>query len=424
MTAQDKLRFVLAGIRTPAKSGDIELCRLLLDAVRDQPSSRWQVQLDYALLIAVSTAHGDLVALFLQHGARARAGEDYIIYLAAVSDRADVMELLLGAADVDAECAARYRQQMSEAAGLLGVAQAMLSEHARSWDESGLPMVFVAAREPTPLDTALLCGHIPAVQWLLNRPDAPAVLGSGRPMVSIVQSGNMEALQVLLQSQSIRSNCDIGWPAVVEIGLAAARTARSPDMIRLLYNEVIGNQLSLEELLKALQWNDPLCREHVTAPFPVSPYRDARAHIWLRYSLIMSACMLTDLALLQDIVALCRRVLQKLQDGISASLERAVQLCTADDMTPVMMLMVYGSYGSLIMGSGQGHPFLVAARSGNVPAVKLWLAKGINAQLLDNEALKRAVQYRHRAVAALLLSNGADPNALSPADRATLHQLC
>jgi len=44
-------------------------------------------------------------------------------YTSLVLGRADVMELLLVATDVDAECAARYRQQMSEPSVLLLIAQ-------------------------------------------------------------------------------------------------------------------------------------------------------------------------------------------------------------------------------------------------------------------------------------------------------------
>jgi len=430
MNTEGKVHFVSAGIRIPAESGDIELCRLMLDAVRHQAVWLWQMDLDHALLISVSQAHIDPITLFLQYGANARDHDDYTIFLAAVSGRVDVMELLLGAADVDAECAARYRQQMIEPAGLLGVAQGLLSAHMTSWRQCRIPTAFFSEGETTPLNTALIAGNIPAVRWLLDHPAAPALLASARPVIALGRSGNIEALQVLLQSHSIRGLSKNVWSNAIQHGLAVARAARLPDMIRLLHNEWVacGKSFSLDNLQKALECNDPLCREYAAAPFPVSSDRNARSDILTRYSLIMSACMLTDLALLQDVVALCRRVFPKLQDDISASLERAVQLCTAEDMTPVMMLMLDGSHGSTSVysafSSGAGHPVLLAALSGNVSAVKLWLAKGVNVQVRDNEALKRAVQYRHRAVAALLLSNGADPNALSPADRVTLRELC
>jgi len=377
----------------------------MLESLHDQPRSTVQWMLDDGLMQAVSSVQCDRVSLFLQHGAHARAYDDYIIHLAAVSGRADVMDLLLDAADVDADCAARYRRQMSEPAGLLGVAQHLHERKSPLWNNPQ-----DSFKNSYQVSAALCGGSSASLEWLLTPPARSKLVGSSA-LVQLVREGNVALVRTLVNLQPNPRTHE--WVLSMSDGVRVARETQNFEMIQLLFPQsLLDGNLTFWHVYAAVQANDPFTHRYLFAG-------DSRAdtvHLgssdydWRQYGLLtlVGACMTGNLALLENTWRFLRyafRINNAAFETIDPRIDRAFQLCTDGDLTPVMMVLMktWNDTLSPLICEGSKHPIVLAARCGHLPAVRLWLAQGIPAQW----ALSAAVKHGQAEVVSCLIAHGA-----------------
>jgi len=401
---------------------DFKALGVLLWDLRDQPRPLLQLSLDDGLLQAVIRAHPEKIALFLHHGAHARAGRDHIIYLAALSGRADMMELLLGAADVDAECAARYRQQMSEPAGLLGVAQQLRHLNSSYWqhDYSVDNAFYLPSQE---LSTALCGGSVPALEWLLT-PLTLCSLISSAPLVHAVRAGNLAVVRALFNPRCIAEVASRGkLPGhLMSDIMRAAREAQNFDLIQLLFPLSLRQQYpSIQDVRDAVQANDPFTRRYL---FPPGGSTNVVCDQFSNFiPALRDACMTGHLNLFEDVLAFVRGMLggtPEVLNTLDSRLDRALQLCTEGDLTPVIMVLMHTwNDTASLFEDVDSHPIVLCARCGHLPAVRLWLAQGIPAQW----ALSAAVKHGQREVVSCLIAHGASLTELCLSDQQQLQSL-
>jgi len=337
-----------------------------------------------------------------------------------------VMELLLGAADVDAECAARYRQQMSEPAGLLGLAQQLQANKSPVWRDSARGELFNPSHG---LYAALSGGSVPAVEWLLN---APVSFGLNSPesLVDVVQSGNVSLLRALLDPESVEAvkATSVDWCSCMSEALWTARDLQNMEMIRLLFpNTMWVQQLTVWQVGEAVQCNDPFTRQYMFGHLqPAEENIERSAMLWWQegFPTLLGACMTGRLELLVDVWGFLTRTFRRnpqLFETFGPRLDRALPLCTEGDLTPAMEVLmhdwIYNDRRS--KDPFKSDPIVLAARCGHLPAVRLWLAQGIPAQW----ALSAAVEHGQREVVSCLIAHGADPLGLSSTDQQKLRSL-
>jgi len=397
------------------------------DSLRDLPRSTVQNVLDTGLAHAVSKMQSDQIRLYLQHGAHARASDDYIIYLAAVSGRADVMELLLGAADVDAECAVRYRQQMSEPAGLLGVAQQLRRR-------IGFTYHFVVLDRSHQLDiwAAVTGGCTAALEWLLSHPLSCRLDSTfDLPFCTAVRSGNLALVRTLLESEPLAAAIqgNMGWTLRVRPALCAAREVRNFDMIQLLFPYSLQHQqvyfLSVRDAVRA---NDPFTRRYLFGCFEPCQIDIGRSSVvWLAdgLPLLLEACMTGNLELLEDVWTFTRcafRSAPKLFETLGPRIDRALKLCTEHDVSPVMMVLMHilkDTRPRCVPDGLEGDLMALAVRCGNVAVVRLWVTTCVSVQ----SYLPLAVKHGCQEVIACLIAHGANPLELSLPEQQRLQLL-
>jgi len=261
LNPEDREEVIVMAFRCDSDSFSLNIVNTLVESLRDHPRLAVQHIMDEGLVQAVSRVRPDHAKMFLHHGAHARAGDDYILYLAALSGRADVMELLLGAADVDAECAARYRQQMSQPTGLLGLAQQLRESKSELWsDATRRDGALVEPRHE--LCAALIGGSVPALEWLMI-PPTRCRLESAWPLMQAVTAGSVALVRVLLDPRSVddlNSNSR-QLRSFLTAALNVARESYNFVMIKLLFDSSVPKQnLSLSDIRQAVQANDPFTR--------------------------------------------------------------------------------------------------------------------------------------------------------------------
>jgi len=401
----------------------IPICRLFLDYERQN----LHLDIDFALAIAVSVVRVDVIRLCLQQGACAHAYHDYAIYLAAVSGRVDVMELLLGAADVDAECAAGYRQQMGEPAGLLDLAERMRWCHKDLWDSHLSSIVkykkgervvvkHVCAERQDALCAALCGANIEAVRWLLTS-FSEHVLFSAVSLNAAMLAGDHELVSTLLDPQwvsGLRERSGGIWSICIGEFLLLARNLRNFRLTKLLFNEQLRcTGSNFHWIQGAVHANDAFSHQYlfnhrVVRQQPILLLPDAQDGL----DLLMAACMTGGRRLCLDVWRWVRRAIRKTRKRFWRLIPRvkcALKLCKDGDTTPLMMVLLEGTDTKL---ADDDHPMFFAAQCGNLAAVQLWLKRGVPARLHDCEALCRAVKYGHKAVAACLIAHGAELAAL------------
>jgi len=413
LDVQQCMEVILKSIAEPQ---EFSVVSALLARLQDHPRSEVQDVLDGGLIHSVSRVQNDQIGLYLQHGARARAGDDYIIYLAAISGHADVMELLLGAADVDAECAARYRQKMSEPSGLLGIAQQLRQRDC--FNDSRL--AFEPEDYELELSTALCGGCIPALKWLLSQPTCGGLkLKSAWPFVQAVQSGNLALVRTLLEPESVQKTEE--WSCIIQPALRAARETQNFEMIHLLFPEsLIGPNASVWDVRKVIHANDPFSSQYLFGYFePAEVDVDDSESEWHEQGLptLLEACMTGNLALFHDVWTFVRCAFQsspELFESLSPRIDRALKLCTENDLAPLLMILMPAwsageTHRDYNLEEVVYHPIQLAAKYGYVSAVQLWLAQGIPAQW----ALSVAVKHGQREVVACVIANGANLSELS-----------
>jgi len=105
---------------------------------------------------------------------------------------------------------------------------------------------------------------------------------------------------------------------------------------------------------------------------------------------------------------------------LESRLSPALQLCSEGDLTPLMMVLIDDTNDcEYRFIPDDAHPMVLAARYGHLPAVKLWLSRGIRAQI----ALSAAVRDGQREVVDCLIAHGADPLDLSLPDQQLFQSL-
>jgi len=430
LSPQERVLEILTKFRVASNPFSLSVVRALLASLHDVPCSEGQRVLHGGLVNAVVTAQPDNVRLFLQHGACARSDHDYIMYLAALSGRADVMELLLGAADVDAECAARYREQMNEPAGLLGIAQQLRERMSSLW-WSVLREFVPLPNSSDELNAALSGGSIAAVEWLMSLIPPPRLSTYG-PFVQAVRSGNLALVRMLNDPRSCLVSRELRLSKIrIPKFLSAARETRDVDMIKLLFLESLswsespsGERMyhpALLDMRAAVQVNDPSACRFLLACYESDESKPTyTAHdIWGLEGLptLFDACMTGNLEMLGDVWRFVRCAMRnanspELFHKLQPRIDRVLQLCTEGDLTPVIMVLMTPWHEAVLRYApeDEDHPMVLAARCGHLPAVRLWLAQGIPAQW----ALSAAVKHGQREVVSCLIAHGATPSELSP----------
>jgi len=368
---------------------------LLLDGVRNAPRNLLQPYLDRALQQAVVAVQVELIRMFLQHGACVRADADYSIYLAAVSGRADVMELLLNAADVDAECAAQYRQQMHEPAGLLGVAQMLWHTNMLSWGDPQALVLF-SDESVDAISAALHGRHAAAVEWLLT-PPTRCRLDDADAIVAALNAGDTDLIHLLLHPRSVGTlrDASVGWSSIMRRALGAVQDAPNFELFPLLFDQSFPSGVSLEDISDAIWSKHPRMIKYA-----LDGTRDSIPY----YEIFFDLCMMGDRQMLEHAwrsFLRCDTGRSNANKYLRPYLCQAFQLCTNDDLTPMVMALA-----ALMTGCGRltffvnssKHRLLLAAMYGNMPCVKLLLAHGACPRL----ALPLAVKHQQHEVAAYL----------------------
>ena len=432
LSAEDRLELLQRNVYAPLDRFDLKTFDILLESVRDQPRPQLQTVLDRALLKCVSRARCDQAALcdqasrLLHHGAHARAADDCIIYLAALSGRADVMEVLLAATDVDTETALGYRQQMNQPSGLLGVAQQLRERNSALWFESELENAF--SLSPADELCVAMSGNVfAALQWLLSLPTQYR-LDSAWPLVEAVRAGNVALVRALFDPRSInelKAN-NVDWWQLISEGLRAARESQNFELIQLLFHLSLRKQrVSIGDIRKAIQANDPFTHRYLFGHYEPEPLKKQTPRNWQvkGVSTLMQACMTGNLTLLENVWLFVRAAFgstPELFQCIEPRIDRALKLCTESDLSPVVMaLMTAWSDMDPEYDPNSDHPIELAAKCGQLAAVKLWLAAGIPAQW----ALPAAMKHGHRELVSCLLAHGASSSGLSPAQTQLLQSL-
>jgi len=366
------------------------------------------------------------ITLLLQHGARARAYDDYIIYLAALSGRADVMELLLGAADVDAECAARYRRQMSDPAGLLGLAKQLYDYHESKWRD--LRERKSASQE---LCAAARGGCIPALELLVKEPFNCGLTkhGAAEIFVAAARSGNVALVRTLLDPRFRQDVQESAVNHALKPALLAARELRNLEMVQLLFpHTLFKRRVGLRDIRDAVQANDPYTRRYLFGYFePAEVDIRSSTDVWHQRGLptLFDACMTGDLKLFEDAWTFVRCSFRSNPDifnRFGPRVDRGLQLCTEGDLTPIMVTLMQSfndDHIPRVVKVTMDDPMILAAAWGHLPAVRLWLGQGVPAQT----ALSAAVKNGQREVMSCLIAHGANPAKLSASERQQLNAL-
>ena len=419
-----RVQFFIMIARSEAHDITHETWHILLDSIRETPRREVQRGLDYVLCHSVMLARRDNVQLLLQHGAHARGADDYIIYLAAVSGRADVLDLLLGASDVDSECLAQYRQYLDLPGGLLTLAQLLHTRNAVRWTKVELDVDLFHERADA-LAAALCGGHLRALEWLLA-PSTRCPLKHTWALSEAVRAGSTDVVRLVLQPQyreQLNMNSFSGLGKIV-LALVAARQMKNLDLIKLLFSASV-RQVSLNDVRAAVQADDPFTREYLFGHVePCVQDNPDERHFKVGLLLLMEACMTGHLVLFQDVwrfalpsLSLVPRVFAALEPRIN----RALPLCAEGDLTPLMMVLMddVNEAFTRYEFDKPDHVIMLAARCGHLPAVKLWLAAGIPAQM----ALHAAVKHDQREVIRHLIAHGAAPSKLGAANYALFQSL-
>jgi len=426
LSMRERLDLLLHDTRVAKEPFSFNVVCALLESLRDLPRPDVQRILDQCLFKAMMGVQVDQIALLLQHGAHARAVDDHIIYLAAVSGRADVMELLLGAADVDAECAARYRQQMNESGGLLGMAQHLHQHKSAEWLRHGSDFLELQDRS-SELWAALIGGSVPALEWLATL-SMPRVLDFRWPLLQAVRAGDVAVVRTLLDarhSTAVQSD-QIRWRLGVAKALQAAQEMRHDQIVQLLLHLSFETyRVTLSRIRGAIQANDPFTLRYLLEYFK----RDCSNSIvngnWQYAGLptLLDACSTGHLALTEALWRFMRCAYKNTLglEALDPRMDCALRLCVEGDLTPVMMVLlrICNDLSFFFPFHDADHPMVLAARCGHLPAVRLWLAQGIPAQW----GLSAAVKHGQREVAACLIAHGASPSELSSTEQPLLQSM-
>ena len=359
-----------------------------------------------------------MVQLFLQHGARARSGDNCIIYLAAVSGRVDVMTILLDAAAIsddgaaDAETTARYRQQMSEPDGPLAIAKELRERYLPAWLFARKQNAFQF--EPSHELCAALCGRsIARLDWMLSQPTHFA-LRSNWALEAAVRSGDVDLVRALFNSRSANVS-DPCWASSAAAGLRTARAVRNVELITLLFPHSLHrwkHRGLLSDIADAVEANDPFTRQYLFGHFEPDTV-DLKTSFEIILVNLMLVCMTGNLSLFDDVWVFVQRMVARrplLFEVLGPRINRARQCCADGDLTPLTMVLIQASSEQardrLYFAGESQHPILLAAKCGNLPAVRLWLAQGIPAQW----ALCTATKHGQQEVISCLIAHGADPS--------------
>jgi len=154
--------------------------------------------------------------------------------------------------------------------------------------------------------------------------------------------------------------------------------------------------------------------------------RVGTSEYWWRdgFPLLFEAAATGNAVLFGDVWGFVRctfRTKPELMVAFGDRIDRALQLCTEGDLTPVLMVMMHiWSYNNQRWCTVDwDHPIVLSARCGHLPAVRLWLAQGIPAQW----ALSAAVKHGQAEVGSCLIAHGASPLELSPSEQQQLESL-
>ena len=345
MQAHDRLDLFYESFFFPSQNFEPEVMSMLFESVPDHRRLEVQSILDGGLAQAVTKLRPDLITWFLHHGANARACHDYIIYLAALSGRADVMELLLGAADLNDEQGAQYPQRMIEPAGLLGIARQLRELHIHDWQNFSMHLYFESAHE---LTAALNGGSASALEWITTQPTFFGLHGFV-PISEAVTNGTTALVRVMLDPRFMNP-LKARWPHWKETVLDSLRAARAThnfEMIQLLFPYSLEHERpSLRDLRRAVRANDPFTRRYLFGHFePFQVAAETAVDVWRREGIrtLMNACMVGNLGMLEDVYRFVRCTFQckpELFDTLGPRIDRALLLCKEGDLTPVLMVMM------------------------------------------------------------------------------------
>jgi len=316
MHAHDRLELFWDSFFLPSRIFEPEVMSMLFEfeVVPDHPRLEVQSVLNDGLAQAVIKVRPDLIVWFLHHGANARACHDYIIYLAALSGRADVMELLLGAADLNDE---QYPQRMIEPAGLLGIARQLHELHVQDWRSRSVYLSLDSAKELTAaeLTAALNGGSASALEWITAQP-IPYFMNSPVPVAEAVTAGNTALIRVMFDPRFM-SQLKARWPRWKETVLDSLRAARAThnfEMIQLLFPYSLKHERPcLRDLRRAVRANDPFIRRYLFGHFePFQVAAETAIDVWRREGIrtLMDACMVGNLGMLEDVYRFVRCTFQ------------------------------------------------------------------------------------------------------------------
>jgi len=326
---------------------------------------------------------------------------------------------------------------MREPDGLLGLAQHMRGLFELD-SEAALSDALELARS-FELCAALSGGSPAALEWASTLHPPPHIalpeIGGDFPLADAVRANQLELIRIICSERSIAhllyENLDLDWFEVAVRGLRVARKMQNWEMIRLIFPltlETFDGRRELLDIKRAVRANDPFTRRYL---FQVKPkILSARSLMGSQFHwheglpLVMYACMTGRRDLLNDVWRFTRFTFQRSPDlfhVLGPRVGRALRLCTEGDLTPVMTVLMPDWYElpSYVNKIGRRHPMVHAARCGHLPAVRLWLAQGVPAQL----ALLAAVKHGRREVVDCLIKHGANPSKLSSSSRQLLQAL-
>ena len=157
------------------------------------------------------------------------------------------------------------------------------------------------------------------------------------------------------------------------------------EAIQLLFpHSLAGPGLSVEDVCQAVRANDRFTREYLfdhIKPELVAGRASRKQWVMEGLRTLMEACMTGNRTLFCDVWRFVRHAFVSTPDHyrtLEPRLDRALQLCTDGDLTPLMMVLVDDTLDVDSMPY-EVHAMFLAARCGHLPAVKLWSSRGVRA---------------------------------------------
>jgi len=389
------------------------IVQLIWEHVPDHHKRTEQVQqfLNEGLVYAVSRLKLDLITWFLASGAVVTALNYYVIYLAALSGHAHVMELLLGVADPNAEWVVQVRQQMTEPAGLLTIARQLHETHSAEWanalEDEDDAFSFDMGYE---LMSALNGGARAALEWIItSHPQQDSDEGTVlTPLAEAMGASSITLIRIVATAPYFGTVLsEFFWIDVLRFARETKNFQICPHLLQLSC-DILDEPLGLFHLEHALEINDPFTCRYLLGYFQIHPPIQPD---WQSDCLqcLMFASMGGHVSLLEETWNFFAAIMPHTHSAFLEMIEHriipALQLCTEGDLTPVLMVLhelsVHSGYDTEAME--------LAASCGHLPAVRLFLARGIPAQY----ALAAAVTNGQREVVDCLIAHGAVHSELS-----------